>query len=284
VARERHAWWWASGIVLVAVTAALLSAAWGNPALDHPTVRRYLTSEAILTGVRATIVLAVLSMALGLALGLAIALLRRSANPVARAFGTAYVWLVRGTPLLVQVLFWGNIALFTDRIFIGVPGTDLFLLDWSTNALVTPFVASVLALSLNEAAYLAEIFRGGLLAVDRGQHEAATALGLSPAESMRRVVLPQVLRVVTPPVGNQFITMLKMTSLVSVIAGGDLLTQAQNISAGNLRTFELLVVASAWYLLLTTVATLGQSVLERRLGRSTRRVAAAGPATQGQHA
>lgn len=275
----RHPWRWVSGALLVAV---LLAMAWSvatNPRLHWASVARFWASPTILSGLGTTVGLACLSMLIGIGLGLVMALLRASANPVARFFAGGYVWLVRGTPLLVQVLVWGNLSLFTERIFIGIPGTSLYLLDYSTNTLVTPFVASVLALSINEGAYMAEVFRGGLLAIDRGQHEAVSALGLSRLQGLRRVILPQVVRVITPPTGNQFINMLKMTSLVSVIAGGDLLTQAQNISAGNLRTFELLIVASLWYLAVTSIATIGQYLLERRLDHSTRRPQAVAAAT-----
>ncbi|TDO85316.1 amino acid ABC transporter permease [Enemella evansiae] len=267
----RHPGRWVGGVLLVAVVLALVWSVATNPKLHWQSVGEFLFSPTILGGLVTTVVLACLSMLIGIGIGLLMALLRSSANPVARVFAGGYIWLVRGTPLLVQVLVWGNLALFAERIFIGIPGTDLYLLDYSTNNLITPFVASVLALSINEGAYMAEVFRGGLLAIDRGQHEAVAALGLSRLQGLRKVILPQVVRVITPPTGNQFINMLKMTSLVSVIAGGDLLTQAQNISAGNLRTFELLIVASIWYLAVTSIATIGQYLLERRMDHSTRR-------------
>lgn len=277
----RHPWRWVSGILLIV---ALLAVVWSvatNPKLHWASVSEFLFSPTILGGLGTTVLLACLSMLIGIGIGLLMALLRRSANPVARVFAGGYIWLVRGTPLLVQVLVWGNLSLFTERIFIGIPGTDLYLLDYSTNNLITPFVASVLALSINEGAYMAEVFRGGLLAIDRGQHEAVSALGLSRVQGLRKVILPQVIRVITPPTGNQFINMLKMTSLVSVIAGGDLLTQAQNISAGDLRTFELLIVASIWYLAVTSIATIGQLLLERRMDHSTRRPRALAPSDLG---
>ena len=168
-----------------------------------------------------------------------------------------YVWLLRGTPLLVQILVWGNFALLFATIG-----------PFKTNDLLTPFVASLVALGLNEAAYMAEIVRAGILAVDRGQHEASLALGMSRALALRRIVLPQALRVIIPPAGNQFVSLLKATSLVSVIAGGDLLTAAQNISSANLHTIELMLVATFWYLAITSISSLGQLYIERRLGRS----------------
>lgn len=261
---------WVSGIIVVALATSLAYSLFMNPNVNHQAIRTFFLSPAILDGLVTTIELAVISQVIGIFLGLVIALLRLSKNPVAASVGWVYVWLFRGIPLLVQILIWGNFALFYQHIALGIPGTGLALFSWDTNTILTAFVASLLALSLNEAAYMAEIIRGGLLSVDHGQHEAARAIGLSPTQSLRKVVLPQVLRVIIPPTGNQFINMLKMTSLVSVIAGGDLLTQAQNISAANLRTMELLFVASGWYLAVTTVASIGQALLERRFSRGHR--------------
>jgi polar amino acid transport system permease protein len=188
--------------------------------------------------------------------------MRLSTNPVLSAFASLYIWFFRGTPLLVQIIFWFNIQLFIPSIDIGS-----FHLD--TNAIVTAFVAALLALSLNETAYMAEIMRGGMLAVDSGQQEAAKALGYTPTQAMVRIIFPQALRVIIPPIGNQTISMLKTTSLVSVVAAQDLLTRAQNIYARNFLIIELLIVASIWYLVMTTVASLIQYAIERRLGRST---------------
>jgi polar amino acid transport system permease protein len=168
-----------------------------------------------------------------------------------------YSWLFRGTPLLVQILLWGNLALLFQHIG-----------PFNTNAVLTPFIASVVALGLNEAAYMSEVVRAGIISVDQGQHSAATALGMPRMLAMRRIILPQALRMIIPPTGNQFISLLKATSLVSVIAGGDLLTQAENISSANLHTIELMFVATFWYLVLTTITSVGQFFLERRLGRA----------------
>ncbi len=269
VAPRRHMGRWVAAVVLLAIFAMICVSTYQNDNLDHSTIKHFLFSHAILDGLRTTIILAVLSQAIGTVLGLLIAILRLSRNPVSTAVGWLYVWLFRGTPLLVQVLIWGNFALFYPRLTVGVPFTDFSIASYDTNHVLTAFVSSVLALSLNEAAYMAEIIRAGILSVDSGQTEAARALGLSRAQTLRKVVLPQAMRVIVPPSGSQFINMLKMTSLVSVIAGGDLLTQAQNISAANLRTIELLVVATAWYLLVTSVSSIGQAILERRLARGS---------------
>jgi len=253
----RRPWLWL-GSALVLVLAALLAlSVWRNPNIQHGVILQYQFAPAILQGLRTTVVLALLAAAIGVALGVLLAVMRLSASPVLRLASVFYTWLLRGTPLLVQILIWGNLALLFEHIG-----------PFRTNDLLTPFVASVVALGLNEGAYMAEIVRAGIIAVDRGQHDAALALGMSHPLAMRRIILPQALRVILPPAGNQFISLLKATSLVSVIAGGDLLTAAENISSANLHTIELMLVATFWYLVLTTITSLGQHYVERRLGRA----------------
>lgn len=271
VAPQRHPWRLVFGLLIIALVIMVLRGLWSNQALDHATIAQYLTYGSIMSGLKNTIVLALVSMLIGVAGGFIVALMRLSGNPVLRSLGFAYVAVVRSIPLLLLILFVGNISLFWSGIDILSPFTGELWYSWDMNDLVTPFIASVIALALNEAAYMAEIIRSGLSAVDPGQREAANALGLGPVHTMFRVVLPQALRVIIPPTGSQFITMIKMTSLVSVIAGGDLLTEAQNIAATNLRTLELLVVAFIWYLVVTGIATIGQSFLERRLARGQRK-------------
>ncbi|PWI27918.1 amino acid ABC transporter permease [Pseudoglutamicibacter cumminsii] len=271
VAKQRHPWRIISGILVVIATIFVAYGLWSNQALDHDTIGRYLTHDNIMSGLKNTIVLALISMAIGVVGGFVFALMRLSENPVLRAIGFAYVAIVRSIPLLLLILFVGNISLFWSGIDILNPITKEVWFSWDTNDLITPFVASVIALSVNEAAYMAEIIRSGISSVDEGQREAADALGLGPFRTMTRVILPQALRVIIPPTGSQFITMIKMTSLVSVIAGGDLLTEAQNIAAINLRTLELLFVAFLWYFAVTGIATIGQTILERRLARGQRK-------------
>ncbi|NAZ16174.1 ABC transporter permease subunit [Glutamicibacter soli] len=271
VAKQRHPWRLVSGLLVIAVAIMAARGLWGNGALDHDTIAKYLTYDSIMSGLKNTIVLALISMLIGVVMGFVVALMRLSENTVLRAVGFAYVGVVRSIPLLLLILFVGNISLFWSGVDIINPFTKEVWYSWDTNDLITPFVASVIALALNEAAYMAEIIRSGLSAVDGGQREAANALGLGPMHTMLRVILPQALRIIIPPTGSQFITMIKMTSLVSVIAGGDLLTEAQNIAATNLRTLELLVVAFIWYLVVTGIATIGQTILERRLARGQRK-------------
>jgi polar amino acid transport system permease protein len=191
--------------------------------------------------------------------------MRLSHNRVLSTVSWFYIWLFRGTPVLVQLLVWFNLALFFPRFGFGPVSAD-------TNDLIRPFVAALLALALNEAAYMAEVVRGGILAVDPGQNEASQALGMTRGQSMRHIVLPQAMRVIIPPTGNETITMLKTTSLVLVVGAGDLLTRTSAIAAKNFATIEMLFVASFWYLVLTSIASWGQYHLERRFARG-----AAGP-------
>ncbi|WP_295813457.1 amino acid ABC transporter permease [uncultured Nitratireductor sp.] len=218
-------------------------------------VLTYLTAPAIFYGIYVTVGLTILSMFLGIVLGVISALMSISPSPIPKAFAQFYVWLFRGIPLLVLIIFCYNFALFAPRIGFGE-------FSVSTNVVMTSFTAAVLALSLHEGAYMSEIVRGGILSVDKGQIEAARALGISRRKTFRRIVLPQALTVVIPATGNQTIGMLKATSLVSVIGVHDLLTQAQFIYTKNYLIIELLIVAVVWYLGLAAVASLGQRYLE----------------------
>jgi len=219
-------------------------------------IPRYLFAPQILYGTQITVALTVASMVLGIAIGIAFALMRVSSLRLLRSVSAFYVWLFRGIPLLVQIIFWFNLALFMPRIGFG----DFSV---STNVVMSSFTAALIALSLNEGAYMAEIIRGGILAIDNGQIEAARALGISKARTFRRIILPQAMRIVIPATGNQLIGMLKATSLVSVIGVHDLLTQAQFLYTKNYMIMELLIVAAIWYLALTALASLGQRSLER---------------------
>ncbi|MFG3422966.1 amino acid ABC transporter permease [Micromonospora sp. NPDC048063] len=238
-----------------------------NPNLHWDIVVEYQFDSVILEGLWVTVQLTAASMAIGVVLGVIVALMQVSDSRTLRAGAMAYVWFFRGTPLLVQLIFWFNIALIFPEIGLGVPFGGPKLVTWETNTLVTGFVAALLGLSINEGAYMSEIVRAGLRSVDPGQQEAAAALGMSRMKIMKRVVLPQAMRIIVPPTGNQFISMLKTTSLVSVIAGADLLTVAQRLYLTNFEVIALLIVASIWYLVLTTVASIGQYYLERRFSR-----------------
>jgi polar amino acid transport system permease protein len=198
--------------------------------------------------------------------------MRLSPNPIVASVSWVYIWIFRGTPVLVQILLWYNIAALYPRFSLGIPFGPTFA-HFSASAVITPFVAGMLALGLNEGAYMAEIVRAGIVSVSEGQTEAAQSLGMTRLLTMRRIVLPQAMRVIIPPTGNETISMLKTTSLVSVIALSppELLYASQLIYSVNYRVIQLLLVACCWYLVLTTVATIGQYYVERHYARGASR-------------
>ncbi|MEV0399883.1 amino acid ABC transporter permease [Actinoallomurus sp. NPDC050550] len=245
-----------------------------NHSFDWPTVGDYLFDVGVLKGIAVTLELTIIAMFVGIVCGVVLAVLRLSGSPIPRSAAALYIWFFRGTPVLVQVLFWGFAASLFPRVGLGIPGVG-FLVSWDTNTVIPIFAAAVLGLGLNEAAYVAEIVRGGLLSVPSGQSEAADALGLGRFATLRFVVLPQAMRAIIPPIGNQFISMLKMTSVVLVIGVGDLLESVTQIYSRNYRQIPLLIVASIWYLVMTTLLTLVQARLEKRFGRSLTRVGGA---------
>ena len=256
--------------IAVVLIVLALGAAWDvavNQRYHWDVVVSYLFAPQILTGAGLTILLTVVSMSVGIALGTVLAIMRLSANPIVSTISRGYIWFFRGTPLLVQLIFWYNIAALYPVIAFGLPFGGPSLALGSANVLITPLCAALLGLSLNEAAYMAEIIRGGIGSVDKGQYDAARALGMNGTQLMGRVILPQAMRVVLPPTGNQVISMLKGTSLVSVLAISDLLYSAQIIYSNNYQTIPLLIVASLWYLLMTTILSFFQTKLERRYGR-----------------
>jgi polar amino acid transport system permease protein len=252
----RHYGRWFAAAIVALLAGLLFWSLLSNPNIDWGVVVKGVSKRQILNGVWMTIKLTVLSMVLGTVLGVLSAIGGLSANPVLRTLSIAYTWFFRGTPLLVQIIFWFNIALLFPKIG-----------SVNINTIVSPFIAALLALALNEGAYMSEIVRAGIQSVDRGQSEAAQSLGLSPVDTTTKVILPQAMRVIIPPTGNEVISMLKSTSLVSVIAARDLLTQAQLIYSRTFQIIDYLIVISIWYLILTTVLTLGQRVLEKRFGR-----------------
>jgi polar amino acid transport system permease protein len=268
----RHWGRWLSAVVVLLAFAWVVWSAVRSGFIDVGQVRHYQFNSLILQGLRATVVLAVAAQATGIALGVVFAVLRQSKNVVASWLSAAYIWFFRGTPVLVQLFFWYNgVPSVWKRVTIALPFTHTTLYSARTVDFMTPFMAAFLGLALNEGAYMAEIVRAGILSVDGGQVEAAHALGMTPLLTMRRIVLPQAMRVIVPPTGNEFISMLKTTSLASAITYGELLRRASDIYSTNLDVVPLLVVASLWYLLLTTVAGTGQYFLERRFARGQAR-------------
>ncbi|HSE81002.1 MAG TPA: amino acid ABC transporter permease [Gaiellaceae bacterium] len=270
----RHPGRWVAAAIILVVAIAVVDSMASNPRFQWGIVREYLFSSRILNGLVVTLELTAASMAIGIVLGVVMAVMRLSPNPLVAGASSLYIWIFRGTPVLVQILFWYNIAALYPRISIGVPFGPTFA-DFNASALITPFVAGMLALGLNEGAYMAEIVRAGIISVPEGQTQAAKALGMTRLLTMRRVVLPQAMRVIVPPTGNETISMLKTTSLVSVIAlpQPELLYASQLIYSVNYRTIQLLIVASIWYLVVTTILTIGQYYLERHFGRGELRAA-----------
>ncbi len=264
VVPRRHVGRWISAIVIIGIAVLGLRSVITNERFGWSTVGLYLRDVSIGSGLVVTLELTVVCMLIGAALGVVLAVMRLSANPVIRMSAFGYVNFFRGTPVLVQLLFWYNLAALYPTISL-IPGVNL-----NANSLITPFTAAVLGLGLNEAAYMSEIVRAGILSVDLGQAEAAGALGLTKLQTMRRIVLPQAMRVIIPPTGNETIGMLKTTALVSVLAVSDLLYSAQIIYARNFKTIPLLIVASIWYLVVTSILSIGQFYLERRFARGNR--------------
>lgn len=263
----RHYGRWAAAVVTVFALGGAVGSLAGNDNLRWDIVADYLFADLIFEGLVTTLWLTAASMVLGVSLGTVIAVMRLSPNPLLRWLSGLVVWLFRGTPLLVQIIFWGYAGALYSQIMIGVPFTGITFFQAETNAVLTPAVAALLALGLNEAAYSSEIVRAGIQSVDRGQTEAAHSLGMRPGLTMRRIVLPQAMRVIIPPMGNETINMLKMTALVSVIAAHDLMSNIQDVYAQNYQVIPMLVVASAWYLAMVSLLSVPQAWLERRYGR-----------------
>ncbi|MFI5689095.1 amino acid ABC transporter permease [Streptomyces sp. NPDC051636] len=268
---RRHPGRWAAAAALVVLCVGWVLSLWSNQNIDHPTIADFLFDGRIIQGVMLTVTLTACAMLLATALAVMLAVMRLSANPVLRVVSWAFTWFFRGTPLLVQIVFWGYLGLLYEKISLGIPFTSLHFFSANTNEIVTPFVAGLLALGMNEAAYASEIVRAGLLSVDHGQVEAAHSLGMSPTRTLRRIVVPQAMRVIIPPMGNETISMLKNTALLQLIAVPELYTRSSWISAQNLSQVELLIVASTWYLFLTSVLSVPQYYLERRYGRGANR-------------
>jgi polar amino acid transport system permease protein len=258
---------WIASVIVLLLAASIVRAVATNKQFEWGTVRQYLFDPRILHGVVVTLELTVISMVIGITLGIVLAVMRLSPSPLVSGSSWLYIWFFRGTPLLVQLLFWFNIGALFKTIDIGIPFGPSFI-HASANSLVPPFVAALLGFGLNEGAYMAEIVRGGIISVDEGQTEAAQSLGMTRLPIMRRIVLPQAMRVVLPPTGNETISMLKNTSLALVLGSVfELLFEAQQIATANFAVIPLLIVASIWYLAMTSVAYVGQYFVERHYGR-----------------
>lgn len=269
VIKLRHPWRWVSYAVIAVLAAMLLDVLLNNPNFGWAVVGEYFFSPRILDGLLKTLQLTAIAMVLGIVLGVILAIMRLSSNPVLSRVSWLYIWFFRGTPVFVQLLFWGYISILFPVVEIGIPFGPGFVLA-ETNTLITPVMAAILGLGLNEGAYMAEIVRAGISAVHKGQTEAAKALGMPGSRILRRIILPQAMRIILPPTANNTISMLKTTSLVSVLAFPELLYAAQLIYSDNFQTIPLLLTASIWYIIVTSILTIGQYYLERYYSKSDR--------------
>jgi polar amino acid transport system permease protein len=234
-------------------------------------VFHYFTNGQVLKGLVVTLELTVLAMIVGIFLGIVVAIMRLSHSRLLSGAAWSYTWAFRGTPVYVQLLFWGFIGDLYPYLSIGIPFTHVYLVHFHAISVFIPFNAAVAALGLNEGAYFSEIVRSGLIAVDEGQTEAATSLGMTRSQTLRNVVLPQAMRVIIPPTGNEVISMLKTTSLVVAIAVVDLLGAVTNIYNQTFQIMPMLILASLWYLMVSTILSIGQFYLERFFARGALR-------------
>jgi polar amino acid transport system permease protein len=263
---------WVAAAIVLLLAAALIYSMVTNERFQWGVVGDFLFDARVLRGIRTTLELTVLAMAIGIVLGVILAVMRLSPNPLVKSASWFYIWFFRGTPVLLQILFWGvAISALYPKISIGIPFGGPVIASGNANHLITLFVAGVLGLGLNEGAYMAEIVRAGIISVDEGQHEAAASLGMTRLQTMRRIVLPQAMRVIIPPTGNETISMLKTSSLVSVIAVADLTYTVTLIYSQNFKTIPLLIVAAIWYLFFTTILSIGQYYIERYYARGAAR-------------
>jgi polar amino acid transport system permease protein len=268
----RHPWRWVAATVIIVLVGLFLYGAATNPAFGWSTFAEYLFNERIMLGVFNTLQLTIYSMVIGVVLGVLLTVMRLSENPVMSAVSWVFLWIFRGTPVYVQLAFWGLFPTIYQNIQLGVPfGPSFFHIDLQD--LSIPFALAVIGLALNEAAYMAEIVRAGITSVPEGQMEASTALGMSWVMAMRRTVLPQAMRVIIPPTGNEFISLLKTTSLVTAVPYAfDLYSIAtREIAARTFQPVPMLLVAATWYLIITSILMVGQFYLERYFSRGASR-------------
>ena len=267
----RHPWRNLAAVVIIVIVAWVIVDAAFRPAYDWPAVGKYLFDHRVTEAALNTLQLTIYSMVIGVILGVILAVMRLSPNPVLKSVAWAYLWLFRGTPVYVQLVFWGLLAIIYSQISIGLPFMTPWV-SWETTAALNAFTLAIIGLALNEAAYMAEIVRAGLLSVDHGQDEAAKALGMSWGQTMNRIILPQAMRIIIPPTGNEVISMLKTTSLVTAVPFSfDLYARTHDIAAETFNPIPLLIVASIWYLFFTSILMVGQYFLEKRFARGSSR-------------
>jgi polar amino acid transport system permease protein len=271
----RHRAQWVVMACLLVFAAMFVHSLFANPNYQWSVVGHYFFSPIILSGVLLTIELTVIGMSISVVIGIGCAVMRLSTNRLLTGASVTYIWFFRACPLMVQLIFWYNLSAVYPRLGLGIPFGPQFV-TFSANSLITPMMAAILGLSLYEGAYMAEIVRGGILAIEAGQAEAAQSLGMPRGLTLRRIVLPQAMRVIIPPTGNELIGMLKNTALVSVIALSELLYTAQSIYMRTYQEIPLLIVVIIWYLLIVSVLSVGQYYLERHYGRGQQGQASTG--------
>lgn len=265
----RHPWRTTSAVVLILILVLFIFDSATRPAFGWPDFAKYVFDQRISAAAFVTLQLTLYSMAIAVMLALVLSVMRLSPNPVLNSIAWFYIWVFRGTPLYVQLVFWGLLAVIYPSINIGIPFMEPWVSIPTTQAL-SLFWLAVIGLAMNEASYLAEIMRAGIQSVDHGQTEAATALGMSWSKTMRLIVLPQAMRVIIPPTGNEVIGMMKSTSLVVAVPfSWDLYTRSRDIGIEVFNPVPLLIVACAWYLLMTSILMVGQYFLEKRFARGT---------------
>jgi polar amino acid transport system permease protein len=263
----RHPGRWVVAVILLVFVAMFVHGLATNPAWQWSTVWANMFTGQVLGGVLVTIELTLLAMLIGILGGVVVAVMRLSPNPILSGIAWLYAWFFRGTPVLVQVVFWSFIALLYRYPSLGIPFGPQFVY-FDANLLIPVFAGAVFGLGFNEAAYMSEIVRAGMLSVDSGQTEAAESLGMTRMKILRRIVLPQAMRVIIPPTGNEIISMLKTTSIVTVVGLYDLFGVARLVYGQRFQVqIPLLVVASIWYLALTSLLSIGQYYIERRFAR-----------------
>lgn len=268
---------WALSLVILAKVIWVVA---HNESFQWLVVGKWLFNPSVLNGLAVTLGLTAVAMVLGILIGLILALMRVSNSSLLKNISGVYIWIFRGTPLLVQLIFWYNLSALFPQITVTIPfGPTLG--QWSTNSLITPLTAAIVGLALNEAAYMAEIIRSGLISVDSKQAETAMAFGMTRSRALRRIIVPQAMRTIVPPTGSQLISLIKGTSLVSVIAMGDLLYSVQAVYNRTFEIIPMLMVAVVWYLFITSILSVFQRYIEQYYARGEHGVNVPNPADDG---
>ncbi len=252
-----------AGVIVVAVALSLVT----NPRWEWGVVGEWFFAQSIIRGLLETLKLTALAGVIGFGLGLVLALMRLSRSALARGVSWSFSWVFRSTPLLVQLLLWYNLGYLYERVHLGIPLTGASFVDVRTSDLMSPLLAAILGLGLHQAAYAAELIRGGILSVDAGQLEAASALGIPARDRSLRIVLPQAMRAILPSAFNEIIGLVKGTSVVYVLAHAELFFTVQLIYGRTQQVLPMLMVATLWYVVITSVLSIAQYYIERHYAK-----------------